>query len=104
MFLIDRLGRKTLLVVSMSGMALAGFAVASGDNGFQIVIWLLIFAFSYGLGLGSIPWLIVGELIPEGALGHASSISTGLNWGSCYLVALLSPMGISSSMLEWVNL
>jgi SP family sugar porter-like MFS transporter len=87
----------------MAGMAVASCAVGSGGDGFQIVIWLLAFVFAFGLGLGSIPWLIVGELIPEAALGHASSISTGLNWGVCYLIALFSPMGISYSMFELVG-
>jgi MFS family permease len=60
LFLIDRLGRKTLLLVSMGGMAAAACAVGgsgnTGGEGNQIVIWLLAFVFSFGLGLGSIPW------------------------------------------------
>jgi MFS family permease len=100
-FLIERVGRKKLLAASMIGMAAASLALGSGPEGLQIVICFLVFVFSFGLGLGSIPWLIIGELIPEAALSHVSSISTALNWIVCFLFALVAPMGITNC--KWVG-
>lgn len=55
---------------------------------------LILFTSSFGIGLGSIPWLILPELTPQFAIANVSSVSTALNWSINGLVALVSPLGI----------
>lgn len=104
LLLDTRLGRKTLLITSMAGMAvpsvfigiIRSYPPASGSDPLLLVSLILVFVASFGLGLGSIPWLITPELIPEPALAHVSSLATGVNWASCFFIGLLAPIGIST--------
>jgi hypothetical protein len=61
-------------------------------NPLYIVLCLLMFVFGFGLGLGSIPWLIVPEIIPGRALDVSSSICSGTNWMFNFILALVMPI------------
>ena len=43
---------------------------------------------SFSLGLGAIPWLIMGELFPAHIRATASSVATLLNWSLSFIVTL----------------
>ncbi|KAI9094359.1 general substrate transporter [Phlyctochytrium arcticum] len=95
--LIEKVGRRTLLLASQGGMALCsvGVVLAAALNvRSAIVVCLVAFVGSFAIGLGSIPWLITSELVPSRALGPAVSLGTGINWGSAFLVALVFPTAV----------
>jgi MFS family permease len=50
-FLIERVGRKKLLVISMLGMGISSCAIGAGSEGVKGVIWFNSFVFSFGLGI-----------------------------------------------------
>ena len=58
--LIERLGRRTLLLLSGSimgrGALLTFISGSNGDQPFFVVVSLMLFMAGFGLGLGSIPW------------------------------------------------
>ncbi|KAJ3224132.1 hypothetical protein HK099_000182 [Clydaea vesicula] len=97
LFLIEKLGRKSLLITSMTGMSISSFLIALPVEQLPslIVCYFIVFTFFFALGLGSIPWLILPELIPVYALGPASGIATAINWGGSFIIALFSPVLIS---------
>lgn len=96
MALIDRYGRKSLLISAEVTMAIFAFLIPIFDslklNPIYIVLCLLMFVFGFGLGLGSIPWLIVPEIIPGDALDVSSSLSSGANWMFNFILALIMPI------------
>ena len=57
---------------------------------------------SFSLGLGALPWLLMGELFPRAARATASSAATMLNWTCSFVVTLsfaslvnaLTPQGV----------
>ncbi|KAJ3074232.1 hypothetical protein HDU98_011800 [Podochytrium sp. JEL0797] len=96
--LIEKLGRKSLLLTSQSGMMCSAFVIFVANkldlSSALVVVALMSFVGFFGIGLGAIPWLILPELIPGYAVNSASSFCSGVNWGSSWFVAFLLPVVI----------
>lgn len=84
--LIDTWGRKNLLIYSAVSSAviqfIAGLFYFLREAGIDLTSWnwvpyvcLVVFAFTYSLGIGFIPSTLVGELFPQNVKSYASSIS-----------------------------
>ncbi|KAF9413866.1 hypothetical protein BGZ94_000590, partial [Podila epigama] len=88
-FLIDRTGRRTLLLVSMAGVTLSSILLVIGayiDVGVLVVVSVFLYIASFAVGLGPIPWLLLSEILPTYALSPASSVATGVNWGTNFII------------------
>ncbi len=96
MQLIDRVGRRPLLLVSLAGMALSlivlGLAFSlpqlSGSKGWIAVASLMAYVGSFAVGLGPVFWLVLSEIYPLRIRGRAMSVGTAANWGANLIVAL----------------
>jgi sugar porter (SP) family MFS transporter len=96
MQLIDKVGRRPLLLVSLAGMAISlgflGVAFAlpqfKGALGWIAVSSLMIYVGSFAVGLGPVFWLVLSEIYPLRIRGRAMSVGTVTNWGFNLLVAL----------------
>ncbi|NNM85016.1 MAG: sugar porter family MFS transporter [Phycisphaerales bacterium] len=96
MQLIDRVGRRPLLLISLAGMTLSllvlGIAFAlpqlSGILGWVAVASLMAYVGSFAVGLGPVFWLVLSELYPLSIRGRAMSIGTIANWGANLIVAV----------------
>ena len=94
-WLLDRLGRKPLLYIGMTGMALSlgllGFAfhltVLSGMLKWLAVASVVLYIASFAISLGPIFWLLISEIYPLKVRGRAMSLATVANWGFNMLVA-----------------
>ena len=97
---VDRKGRKWLLLVSAAAAALAmlslGLYVLCEDIGLlgqMDLRWIpiscvIVYCGAFALGLGPIPWLILGELLPVRSQGTAAAITAGLFWGPSLVVTM----------------
>lgn len=95
---VDKLGRRILLLISVSVMAictillgiffyLADLNNGSVDNlGWLPIVSLSIFIIMFSIGFGPIPWLILGELFAPDVKGIAASISGALNWVLAFII------------------
>jgi SP family galactose:H+ symporter-like MFS transporter len=96
MQLIDRVGRRPLLLVSLVGMALSLFVLGlafslsqlSGSLGWIAVTSLMVYVGSFAVGLGPVFWLILSEIYPLSIRGRAMSVGTVANWSANLIVAL----------------
>jgi sugar porter (SP) family MFS transporter len=96
MQLIDRIGRKPLLLLSLAGMFLGlvilGLAFAlpqlAGSRGAIAVSSLMLYVGSFAVGLGPVFWLVLSEIYPLRIRGRAMSVGTIANWAANLLVAL----------------
>lgn len=93
--IVDRYGRKPMLIVSMSGMAVFAFLLGFGINNsypalsaISATLYVVVFA----IGLGPIPFMIISELVPHNAVGAAQSVGTTANWLATFLVGYLFPI------------
>jgi len=102
-YLMDRLGRRVLLLLSSMGMLVSCIALTGGlylmtkvtvvsvGLGYFLVGCMLAYVAFFELGLGPIPWLLVAEIFPSDLSASAISISSAINWTSNFVVSLLFP-------------
>ncbi|XP_026680131.1 facilitated trehalose transporter Tret1-2 homolog [Diaphorina citri] len=95
--IVDRLGRRILLLVSAVIMALStltmGYYFYLKNSGSDVsnIGWLplgslCVFIIVFSLGFGPIPWMLVGEIFPSQIKGIAVSIACLFNWVSVLVV------------------
>ncbi|GAA5996172.1 hypothetical protein JCM5350_000491 [Sporobolomyces pararoseus] len=89
LFLVDRAGRRPLLLIGAAGMIICHFIVAgvgvgvSADNkaGQQtLVAFVCIFIAFFAATWGPLAWVVTGEIYPTATRGKQMSMSTASNW------------------------
>src|SRR5246127_3533650 len=92
--LVDRVGRRPLLLSSLTGMLLSlvllaiGFALSGPALKWIGVLSLVVYIASFAIGLGPVFWLLISEIFPLNIRGQAASIATTANWLSNFFVSL----------------
>ncbi|GBC07484.1 hypothetical protein RclHR1_00750018 [Rhizophagus clarus] len=91
-YLIDKSGRRTLSLYSMSLMSLASAMLAFGIS-YNLAILSSIsiigFVAAFAIGLGPIPFLIIPEIVDTHFVATASSLGLSINWTSNFLISSL---------------
>lgn len=84
MMLIDRVGRKTLLMFGAVGMAvcLAGAAAIFYKNQHQdMLVWTLVaYIFFFAISQGAVIWVYLSEIFPTRVRGKGQSLGAGTHW------------------------
>jgi sugar porter (SP) family MFS transporter len=94
MWLIDRAGRRVLLLWSLGGMAAmlallaAGFALGTSSLAWLTIGSLAAYVAFFAVGLGPVFWLLIAEIFPLAVRGRAMSLASLSNWGFNLLVTL----------------
>lgn len=94
LWLIDRLGRRPLLIIGLIGMSLSlallgySFSGETGEAGALAVIALMSYISFFAISLGPVAWLIISEIYPLGIRGRAMGAATFANWACNYFVSL----------------
>ena len=114
-FLIDRVGRRPLLLVGIAGqiVGLAALGAAfhfkqlSNSVGDIAVGSLVVYVACFAFGLGPVFWLLISEIYPLAVRGAAMSAATVANWSMNLVVAvtfltLVHVVGRSSTF--WIYL
>lgn len=52
---------------------------------------VMVYTFAFSLGWGPIPWLFMGEALPNKIRGPAASIVTALNWFCSFIITKSFP-------------
>jgi len=82
-FLVDRMGRKPLLIIGGLIMGLAmiaiGFAFYSESMGIMTLIFILLFIAGFAMSWGPVVWVVLSEIFPNSIRG-AMSIATATVW------------------------
>jgi MFS transporter, SP family, solute carrier family 2 (facilitated glucose transporter), member 1 len=94
-FLMDRLGRRVLHLTGLMGMLVTSFVLVISLLVKSAAFWskislimTILFVTFFGLGPGSIPWLITAELFSPAFRVPASSIAVLVNWSANFAVGL----------------
>ncbi|KAG9456132.1 hypothetical protein H6P81_000640 [Aristolochia fimbriata] len=96
MLLMDKLGRKLLLLGSFLGMALSmGLQVlaaslhANSVSLYLSVGGMLMFVFTFALGAGPVPCLLLPEIFPNRIRAKAMAVCMSVHWVVNFFVGLL---------------
>ncbi|KDP33696.1 hypothetical protein JCGZ_07267 [Jatropha curcas] len=97
MLLMDKLGRKVLLLGSFFGMAVSmGLQVAgaspymSGSGALYLSVGgMLMFVFTFALGAGPVPGLLLPEIFPSRIRAKAMAVCMSVHWVINFFVGLL---------------
>jgi len=95
-FVVDRLGRRILLLFSDIVMCISLVALGlyfkmkedgnAANIGWLPLISLILFIVAFSVGYGPLPWMMLGELLPPKVKGLTASIATMFNWFLSFLV------------------
>src|SRR6185295_18386966 len=116
--LIDRVGRKPLLLAGSAGMAVtlgvmaAAFATAGvGPDGQPLLTHAAaiagltaanLYIVAFGVSWGPVMWVLLGEMFPNRLRGAALAVAGATNWAANFLVTvtflpLLKGAGLSTA-------
>ncbi|MFF1668723.1 sugar porter family MFS transporter [Nocardiopsis flavescens] len=110
-FLVDRVGRRPLLLVGSAGMALAlavaayafGHATAVGEEVSLDFAWGVValvaassFVLFFALSWGAVVWVLLGEMFPLRIRAAAMGVATATQWIANWAVTVTFP-----SMRDW---
>jgi len=96
MWLIDRIGRRPLLLTGIAGMiatlGLLGWAFHFANRGgvlsWLAVISMMVYVASFAISLGPIFWLLIAEIYPLKVRSSTEGLAATFNWISNLVVTL----------------
>ncbi len=95
-WLIDKLGRKRLMLIGSLGYILSLTMVAwsfySGANSTILLTFILIFIASHAVGQGAVIWVFISEIFPNKVRASGQSWGTGTHWVFAALITLITPI------------
>ncbi|OWM80848.1 sugar transporter ERD6-like 6 [Punica granatum] len=110
-WLVDKTGRRILLIISSAGMTVSLLIVAasfyikgaiSDTSTLYTVLSILslvgvvAMVVAFSLGMGPIPWIIMSEILPINIKGLAGSIATLSNWFTSWVITMTANL-----LLTW---
>jgi sugar porter (SP) family MFS transporter len=107
--LVDRVGRRPLLLWDLGGMVLSLgatgvlFALGPAHAGVLLLLVLLVYIAAFAIGMGPVFWLLSQELFPTRLRGAGASVSALANWAANLLVSItfLSLIGATGKPLTF---
>ena len=101
MSLIDKLGRKTLLLTGSVGMALCLSGVAAvffTHSHLNALVWLLVaYIFFFAISQGAVIWVYIAEVFPNRVRDKGQSLGSSSHWVMNALISFLFPILAKSS-------
>ncbi|KAK6255732.1 hypothetical protein SCA6_017037 [Theobroma cacao] len=114
--LMDRQGRKSLLITSFAGMAASmlvlslsfTWKVLAPYSGTLAVVGTVLYVLSFSLGAGPVPALLLPEIFASRIRAKAVALSLGMHWISnfvigLYFLSVVNKFGISSVYLGFAG-
>ncbi|MGZ7065119.1 MAG: sugar porter family MFS transporter [Candidatus Aminicenantales bacterium] len=107
--LVDRLGRKPLMMAGSAGLAvtfgLIGASYAVHSRGLHLLILVVLSMALYALSLAPVTWVLLSEIFPNRIRGAAMSVSTFSLWAACFVLTYTFPhlnKGLGPAGTFWI--
>jgi len=96
MSVIDKLGRRTLLIVGGIGMivclTLVGIVFQTHTHGQNLLALLILYIISFAVSQGAVVWVYIGEIFPTRVRAKGISLGSASIWVVDALVAGIFPI------------
>lgn len=93
---VDRLGRKPLMILGSAGMGISlaflGLAAYLQKTELWVLTFMLTYIASFAIAIGPVTWVLLSEIFPTRVRGRAMAIATLLLWTANYIVSQTFPM------------
>ena len=99
MSLIDKIGRKLLLLIGAAGtffcLLFSAMIFASGVNQGRIVWLLVTFICLFSMSQGAVIWVYIAEIFPTRVRSKGQSLGGSAHWVSDACIAALFPLAVA---------
>jgi len=96
MYLIDKIGRKTLMIIGSIGyiLTLAGvaWAFSTGAEGVLVVTFVSAFVAAHAIGQGAVIWVFISEIFSNAVRDSGMSFGSGTHWVFAAVITMVTPM------------
>ncbi len=100
LWLIDRIGRKTLLIIGSFGYIISLSMVAYGFIAHSaptfMLSFLLLFIASHAIGQGAVIWVLISEIFPTPIRAKGQAFGASIHWVFAALITLITPLFLDS--------
>jgi sugar porter (SP) family MFS transporter len=110
MWLVDKIGRKILLMLGAAGMGtcyvLIGlFYYLNITTGLHLLVTFLATTAFYSASLAPVVWVVISEIFPNKIRGAGMSVATFFLWIACYVLTFTFPImteKLNSANTFWI--
>lgn len=101
LLIIDKMGRKKLLIVGSVGMAVClGFIsrifYLQDFSGYGVLFFLLIYIMFFAFSTGAVIWVLIAEVFPTSVRGKGQGLGSFTHWFFAALITFLFPIIVES--------
>ncbi|CAM4283870.1 sugar porter family MFS transporter [Gillisia limnaea] len=99
-FLIDRMGRKKLMLIGSIGyiisLSLVAMAFLQNWGGMWVPIFLFLFIASHAIGQGAVIWVFISEIFPNKLRASGQAFGSSTHWILAAIIPSLVPLLFST--------
>ncbi|KAK4512368.1 uncharacterized protein ATC70_003066 [Mucor velutinosus] len=95
LFLIDRVGRRPLLITAEIGACIFSILLVIGyvySIGPLLTVSVFGYVISFAIGVGPVPWMMTSELSPVYASSAVGAVATAFNYATNFLIGQCFPL------------
>ncbi|KAI8987534.1 general substrate transporter [Mycotypha africana] len=95
LILIDRMGRRPLLLIAEAGACIFSVLLIIGyvyQIGALLIVSVFCYVISFAIGVGPIPWMLTSEVSPVYASSSIGALATAMNWAMNFLIGQCFPI------------
>lgn len=97
LYLIDRLGRRKLMLIGSVGYILSLSAVGAAFqfgwlSGMTVPVLLFVFIAAHAIGQGAVIWVFISEIFPNSVRAYGQSLGSATHWILAAVVASVFPV------------
>jgi sugar porter (SP) family MFS transporter len=100
LYLIDRMGRKSLMYIGSVGyiisLAMVAYGFKTEANASFNLFFILSFIASHAVGQGAVIWVFISEIFPNSVRAAGQAWGTGTHWVFAALITMLGEVVIES--------
>lgn len=99
MFLIDRIGRKSLMLLGSLGYLASLSAIATSfyfESHSYTPVLIFVFIASHAVGQGAVIWVYISEVFPNAARSKGQALGCGTHWVLAALLTLVMPFFLTN--------
>lgn len=96
LYLIDRLGRKRLMLIGSFGYILSLGAIAAAFHfqflgGMVVPVLVFIFIAAHAIGQGAVIWVFISEIFPNQVRSYGQSLGSSVHWVMAAIITSVFP-------------